>query len=90
MGDTGVKQLGEIMRMCGKGLINYEMRVAVLDGDFFFAPSSCYLVALKNLEDGALKFSSHINLEDKILLKGGGNVMSVDYKIGPCELVQTY
>ncbi|KAF7824129.1 putative solanesyl-diphosphate synthase 3, chloroplastic [Senna tora] len=62
-----------------------ETAMVVLARDFMLAPSSWYLAILHNLElykfisqvikDESLKFSSCINLEDKVLLKGGGNVM---------------
>ncbi|KAF7827230.1 putative pentatricopeptide repeat-containing protein [Senna tora] len=54
----------------------YEMLVATLAGKFLFAPSSYCIVILQNLEGGGLNFSSYINLEDKVALKGGCNVMS--------------
>ncbi|KAF7833139.1 putative pentatricopeptide repeat-containing protein [Senna tora] len=53
----------------------YEMLVATLARKFLFAPSPYYIAILQNLEDGGLIFSSYINLEDKVVLKGGGNVM---------------
>ncbi|KAF7825259.1 putative solanesyl-diphosphate synthase 3, chloroplastic [Senna tora] len=48
----------------------YEMRVATLAGKFLFTPSSYYIAILQNLEDGDMNFSSYINLEDKVALKG--------------------
>ncbi|KAF7833460.1 uncharacterized protein G2W53_015793 [Senna tora] len=54
----------------------YEMLVATLGRKFLFAPSSYYIAILQNLKDGGLNFSSYMNLEDKVVLKGGGNVMS--------------
>ncbi|KAF7833015.1 pentatricopeptide repeat-containing protein [Senna tora] len=71
-----------------------EIRMVVLA-----APSSLYLAILHNLEvhklinqmlkNVSLNFSSSINLEDKVPLKGGGNVMILDYKAGPSEMAQT-